>query len=409
MKATILTVGTEILFGSIVNTNSVFLSQQLNYLGVDVLRHITVGDNRNRLTAALEEGFRDCDIILTTGGLGPTEDDLTKETIAEFFGKKLVENKKETQILEEWFSSQHRIMAENNRKQSWFPEGAEVLPNPHGTAPGFYLTDGRRQIFVMPGPPRENIPMFNEYIAPRLGKHEDGYLYYKIIRTIGIGESDLETKLIDLIDAQTDPTIATYAKTFECTLRVASKRPTLKEAENAVEEMMVKIRERIGQYIYSEENEELLAVVLKKIKEKGCMLASAESMTGGMFAKLVTDIPGASEVFERGIVTYRNSAKTSELDVSPETLDKYSAVSAQTAEEMVRGLSLYSGCRYCIAVTGYAGPASDDGRPVGLFYIAMMDGEKLTVKEYQSRRRTREDIRANACMEMTKLLYNALI
>ena len=408
MKATILTVGTEILFGSIVNTNSVYLSQQLNFLGVDVLRHITVGDNRNRLLAALEEGFKDCDIVLTTGGLGPTEDDLTKETIAEFFGKKLIEYKEETVILENWFASQNRIMAENNRKQAWFPEGAEVLPNPHGTAPGFYLTDGKRHIFVMPGPPRENIPMFRDHVAPRLGKHEDVYLYYKMVRTIGIGESDLETRLIDLIDVQTDPTIATYAKQFECMLRVASKRPTLEEARDAVENMMVRIRERIGQYIYSEDNEELLAVVLKKIREKGCMLASAESMTGGMFAKLVTDIPGASDVFERGIVSYRNSAKTSELDVSPETLEKYSAVSPQTAEEMVRGLSLYSGCRYCIAVTGYAGPASDDGRPVGLFYVAMMDGKELTVKEFQSRRKTREDIRANACMEMTKMLYNSL-
>ena len=408
MKATILTVGTEILFGSIINTNSVFLSQQLNYLGVDVLRHITVGDNRGRLLGALEEGFKDCDIILTTGGLGPTEDDLTKETIAEFFGRKLIEDKAETVRLEEWFSSQNRIMAENNRKQAWFPEGSEVLPNPNGTAPGFYLTDGIKHIFVMPGPPRENIPMFNDYVVPKLGKHDDGYLFYKMIRTIGIGESDLEMKLIDLIDRQTDPTIATYAKSFECMLRVASKRPTLEDAKSAVEKMMVKIRERIGDRIYSEENEELLQVVLKKMREKGYRLASAESMTGGMFAKLVTDIPGASEVFDRGVVTYCNAAKTAELDVSPDTLEKYSAVSPQTAEEMVRGLSLYSGCRFCIAVTGYAGPGSEDGKPVGLFYIAMMDGEKVTVKEFRSRKRTREDIRANACMEMTKMLYNAL-
>ena len=229
-----------------------------------------------------------------------------------------------------------------------------------------------------------------------------------MIRTIGIGESDLETKLIDLIDGQTDPTIATYAKSFECMFRVASKRPTLVEAKNAVEDMMVKIRERVGGFIYSEDNEELLAVVLKKIKEKGCWLASAESMTGGMFAKLVTDIPGASAVFSRGVVTYTNSAKTSELDVSPETLEKYGAVSSQTAEEMVRGLSVYSGCRYCIAVTGLAGPASDEGKPVGLFYVAMMDGDKLTVKEFRSRRRTRDDIRQNACTEMTKMLYDVL-
>ena len=408
MKATILTVGTEILFGSIVNTNTVYLSQQLNYLGVDVLRHLTVGDNPGRLRRALEESYEDCDIILTTGGLGPTEDDLTKETIASFFGKELVENRKVTEGLEKWFASQNRVMADNNRKQAWFPEDSEILPNPNGTAPGFYLTDGKRHIYVMPGPPREMKPMFDNFVAPRLGKHEDGYLYYKMIRTIGIGESDLETKLLDMIDAQTDPTLATYAKDFECMLRVASKRPTVEEAKAAVEDTLKEVRNRVGQFIYSEENEELLEVVLKKLKENNCRLACAESMTGGMFAKLITDIPGASEVFERSLVTYSNSAKTSELDVKPETLEKYGAVSPQTAEEMVRGLSLYSGCRFCIAVTGYAGPEADDGKPVGLFYIAMMDGDQLQVRECRSRRKSRADIRSFACMEMTKMLYNAL-
>ena len=318
MKATLLTIGTEILFGSIVNTNSVFLSRQLNMLGVDVLRHITVGDNRGRLLRALETSFEDCDIVITTGGLGPTEDDLTKETIAEFFGVPLKEDAEQLEILTSWFAAQNRVMAPNNIKQAWLPEGSEVLPNPNGTAPGFYLTDGKRHIYVLPGPPRENKPMFLDYVAPKLSAHEDGYLYYKIVRTIGIGESDLEMKLMDLIDGQTDPTIATYAKTFECSFRVASKRPTLKEAKDAVEECMVKIRKLVGEYIYSEEDRELLSVVLDMMKKKGLTLASAESITGGMFAKLITDIPGASKVFQRGVVTYSNAAKISELDVSPE-------------------------------------------------------------------------------------------
>ena len=408
MKATILTVGTEILFGSIVNTNSVYLSQQLNFLGIDVLRHITVGDNEGRLLAALDEAYKDCDAVFTTGGLGPTEDDMTKETIARFFGLKLVENAEETAKLKAWFAAQNRVMAPNNLKQAWLPEGSEVLVNPHGTAPGFYLTDGKRSIFVMPGPPREMKPMFDNEVVPRLSAHDDGFLYYKMIRTNGIGESDLETRLLDLIDAQTDPTFATYAKDFECMLRVASKRPTLKEAQDAVEESLVEVRKRVGQFIYSEDNEDLPEVVLKKLGERGMKLSAAESMTGGMFAKMITDIPGASAVFDRSIVTYSNAAKTSELDVSPETLEKYGAVSPQTAEEMVRGLSLYSGCACCIAVTGFAGPEAEEGKPVGLFYVALIFNGYVEVREFISRRKGRNDIRSFACIQMAKMIYDKL-
>ena len=408
MKATILTIGTEILFGSIVNTNAVFLSRQLNDLGVDVLRHITVGDNRGRLLKALEQAYEDCDIVISTGGLGPTEDDLTKETISEFFGKTLVEHKDQLEIIRGWFESQGRVMASNNIKQAWFPEGCEILPNPNGTAPGFYLTDGKRHIYVLPGPPRENVPMFNDYVAPKLSAHEDGYLFYKIIRTTGIGESDLETKLISLIDGQTDPTIATYAKPFECTFRVASKRPTLKEAQDAVEECMVRIRELVGDYIYSEDNRELIEIVLQKMKEKGLTLSCAESMTGGMLAKQITDIPGASKVFRRSVVTYSNEAKISELDVSLETLEKYGAISPQTAEEMVRGLSLYSGCSICVSVTGNAGPDADEGKPVGQFFVGLMHDGKVTVKEFRANRNNRNYIREFACYQMIKMVHIAL-
>lgn len=408
MKATILTIGTEILFGSIVNTNSVFLSKELNALGVDVLRHITVGDNRERLLKALKQAYEDCDLVITTGGLGPTEDDLTKETIAEFFGTELEEFPGELDIIRSWFEAQGRVMAENNVKQAWFPRGSEVLPNPNGTAPGFYYTDGSRHIYVLPGPPRENVPMFRDHVAPRLSAHDDGYLFYKIVRTTGIGESDLETRLLDLIDTQTDPTIATYAKQFECSFRVASKRPTLKEAQDAVEECMVKIRSRIGEYIYSEDDKDLLVIVMDKLKALGIKIASAESMTGGMFAKMITDVPGASKVFSRGVVTYSNEAKMSELDVKPETLEKYGAISPQTAEEMVRGLSLYSGCRICIAVTGNAGPDADEGKPVGQFFVGLMNGNEVTVKEFRANRNNRNFIREYACYQMVKMVHKVL-
>ena len=408
MRSTILTIGTEILFGSITNTNSVYLSKQLNELGIDVLRHVTVGDNRGRLLKALEYAYEDCDLVITTGGLGPTEDDLTKETIAEFFGRKLIDHPEELEIIKNWFESQGRVMAENNVKQARFPEDSVILPNPNGTAPGFYLTDGKRHIYVLPGPPRENIPMFRDHVAPRLSAHDDGYLFYKIIRTTGIGESDLETKLMDLIDGQTDPTIATYAKPFECTFRVASKRPTLKEAQDAVEDCMVKIRKLVGEYIYSEEEKELINIMMEELKAKGFKLASAESMTGGMFAKMITDVPGASKVFSRGVVTYCNEAKTAELDVKPETLQEYGAISPQTAEEMVRGLSIYSGCNVCVAVTGNAGPDADEGKPVGQFFVGLKVGNDVTVKEFRANRNNRNYIREFACYQMVKMVHNAL-
>ncbi|MBR6236393.1 MAG: CinA family nicotinamide mononucleotide deamidase-related protein, partial [Firmicutes bacterium] len=332
-------------------------------------------------------------MIITTGGLGPTEDDLTKETIAEYFGVPLEEHPEELKTLRGWFESQGRVMAENNVKQAWFPRGSVILPNPNGTAPGFYYTDGQRHIYVLPGPPRENVPMFRDHVVPRLSAHDDGYLFYKIVRTTGIGESDLETRLMDLIDGQTDPTIATYAKQFECSFRVASKRPTLKEARDAVEECMVKIRERVGEYIYSEDDKDLLLIVMDKLKEKGIKIASAESITGGMFAKMITDVPGASKVFSKGIVTYSNDAKMSELGVSSQTLDKYGAISPQTAEEMVRGLCRKSGCRICVSVTGNAGPDADEGKPVGQFFVGLMNGDEVTVKEFRANRNNRNYIR----------------
>ena len=408
MKATILAVGTEILFGTTVNTNAVFLSQQLNLLGIDVLRHITIGDNRKRLLRALEVAFEDCDLVFSTGGLGPTEDDMTKETIAEFFGKKLVENKAWTEMMSSWFSKNGRVMSENNRKQAFIPEGASVLDNPNGTAPGFILSDGRRTIFVMPGPPREMQPMFTDHILPNLKKLQDSTLYYKMIRTVGIGESDLETALLDIIDVQTDPTIATYVKDFSAMVRVASKRKTLEEAQKAVEETTEQIRERIGKYIYSEDNEDLQQAVLHIMKSRGLTLSSAESITGGMFAKLFTDIPGSSAVLDRSIVTYSNAAKISELGVSSDTLEKYGAVSAQTAEEMVRGLARCSRSDICISVTGHAGPDTSDGLPVGLFYVGLCAFGKVSVKEYRARRTKRDDVRKLACQEMYRLIYEAL-
>ncbi len=410
MKCTILTVGTEILFGSIVNTNAVFLSKKLNELGIDVMYHMTVGDNTKRLREVLAHAYEDCDLIITTGGLGPTQDDLTKETIADFFGVRNLMNEAELKKLSDWFAAAGRHMAENNRKQAMFPEGAVILNNPNGTAPGFYLEKDGRSIACLPGPPFEMQPMFTNELAPILSTHSDGFLYYKMIRTSGIGESDLETALLPLINGQTDPTFATYASKHECSLRVASKRRTREEAEAAVEDAMKEVRKLVGKYIYSEDGEDISQVVLHRMLNGHITLSCCESVTGGSFAKTVTDMPGISAIFDRGIVTYSNEAKMSELGVKAETLDAYGAVSEQTAYEMAEGLWKVSGSDVCVSVTGLAGPDGDgSATPVGQVYIGVCYKGETKVFSHFFRRNNREFIRSGAVQWMFRDIYSILL
>ena len=373
MKTALLTVGTEILFGQVVNTNAAYLSENLQNLGYDVMYHYTVGDNPGRLKELLDFAYHDCDLIITTGGLGPTQDDLTKEIISDYFGEKLVEYPDQLEILKNHFKNSKYKWTENNRKQAWFHENnCRILPNPHGTAPGFMISKNGKHIAALPGPPREMKEMFENQLKPVLEEHRDSVIYYRIIRTINLGESRMETILLPLIDGQTDPTIATYAKEGECSLRVTSKRPTYEEAKAACEEMIGKVNELIGDFIYSYDDEDLLDVVGKTLIEKNITISCAESCTGGGFAKALTDVPGISAVFERGLVTYNWKAKQDELGVSLETLEKYTAESEEVAYEMVTGLKEKTGSDLCIAITGVAGPEDiDPERPAGLAYIGI--------------------------------------
>ncbi len=381
MKAAILTVGTEILFGQITNTNTVYLSQQLNLLGIDVMYHYTVGDNSGRLADMLRYAYHDCDLIITTGGLGPTQDDLTKETAAAVFGDELVLHEPSMEALKVRFSHYGGVMTENNIKQAYLPSRATVFPNDYGTAPAFAMEKDGKVLICLPGPPREMKGIFQDHVKPFLEARSESVIFYKTYRMFGIGESALETSLLELIDGQTDPTLATYAKEGECSLRIASKRRTLEEAQAAVEEMAVKVMALVGQYVYSRDGEDLYQVVGRKLLERGISVACAESCTGGLFAKQMTDIPGISAVFDRGIVTYSNRAKMEELGVRQETLEQFGAVSRETAEEMALGLQKKTGCRICISVTGVAGP--DGGtpeKPVGLAHICgVFDDKKLSV------------------------------
>ncbi len=406
MKTAILSVGTEILFGQIVNTNTVYLSQQMNMLGFDVMYHYTVGDNPKRVEEMIDLAFQDCDLILTTGGLGPTQDDLTKEVACKALDDTLVMMDDVLEEITKYFKTLGREMTENNKKQAIMPSRATVFHNDAGTAPGFALEKDGKYIICMPGPPREMKRMFQKSVVPFLQSMIDGALYYRQIRFFGIGESMLETQLLDLIDNQTDPTLATYAKEGECSLRIASKRDTEEEAEHAVDEMLEMVKERVGHYIYSCDDEELAQVVADRLMEQGLTLSSAESCTGGMFASTMTDIPGISQCFDRGLVTYSNQAKMEELGVSAGTLEKFGAVSEETALEMVEGLKRVSGSDVCISVTGIAGPGGgSEEKPVGLVYIGFSYGDKKICKKIQMRNVNRSWNRHYTLLCMLNVIY----
>jgi len=285
------------------------------------------------------------------------------------------------------------------------PSRAVVFHNDAGTAPGFALEKDGKYIICMPGPPREMTRMFEKSVKHFLESLSDDVIYYRMIRTFGIGESQLETELLDLIDIQTDPTLATYAKEGESSVRIASKRATLEEAKAAVDDMLEKVRERIGEYIYSCNDEELVQVVCDKLIDKGLTLSSAESCTGGLFAGTVTEIAGVSACFDRGLVTYSNQAKMDELGVNAETLEKYGAVSAETAMEMAEGLHRVSGSDVCVSVTGIAGPGGgSEEKPVGLVYVGLYYDGEVSYRELRLRNTGRKWIRHRSVLNMLDMI-----
>lgn len=408
MKAAILSVGTELLMGQITNTNTVYLSRALNLMGIDVMYHHTVGDNPKRLAEMIRTAFEECELVITTGGLGPTQDDMTKEIACEVLGDELVMHPEILQSIKERMSGYKiKEMTPNNIKQAEMPKRAVIFRNSCGTAPGFALedTEGAKAIICMPGPPREMTTMFEKSIAPWLAGKADGKLFFRELRCFGIGESELETVLLPLIDGQTDPTLATYAKESECSVRIASKRSTVEEAKAAVDEMTDKVCDIVGKFVYSKDNEELPKVVCKELLNKGLTVASAESCTGGMFAAAVTDIPGSSDVFPGGYVTYSNEAKMRDLGVKKETLDEFGAVSEETAMEMAEGVAKRSGSDIGISVTGIAGPGGgSEEKPVGLAYVGFVYGDSRLCKKIDRRINERARNRKYAVMCMFDMI-----
>ncbi|WP_232697122.1 competence/damage-inducible protein A [Brevibacillus daliensis] len=384
MKAEIIAVGTELLLGQIANTNAQYLSQKLAEAGINVYYHVTVGDNSERLKQVIERAKSRSDLIIFSGGLGPTQDDITKEVIAEHLGTKLVTNEKALQNILESFKRRGMIMTENNRKQALVIEDSIVFDNDFGMAPGMGITHDGTTYALLPGPPSELYPMVQNYMMPFLTslEKEDQVFYSRVLCFFGIGESLLEDKLIDLIEQQSNPTIAPYAKEYEVTLRITARAATISEADAMLDQVENTIRERVGEHIYAIGETSLQQVLYDKLLTTHKTIALAESCTGGTVSRLITSIPGAAQIFNGGVVCYSNLVKNKYLGVPEEVLNKHGAVSEETARIMAENIRENMQTSYGISITGVAGPDTSEGKPVGLVYIGIAcEGLPTVVKK----------------------------
>ena len=411
MTAEIISVGTELLLGNIVNTNAQYLAEKCAGLGLSMYYQSVVGDNEERMTESFRQALSRSDILILTGGLGPTEDDMTKEVCAKVMGRTLYLDEHSKARIEEYFvrTGRKQITA-NNWKQAMVPEGAIVLDNHNGTAPGIIIEQGEKCAILLPGPPNELIPLFAEQVEPYLRSRCPETIYSEMVKLCGVGESRAETMIKDLIDTQTNPTIATYAKTAECDIRVTARAKNETEAETLIRPVVEELYRRFGHHIFTvRENETLEQVVLKLLKEKGLTVTTAESCTGGLLASRLISVPGASSAIKSALITYCDEEKMRLLGVSKELLEKYSAVSAEVAEAMAIGGAKAGGANACLSVTGIAGP--DGGtkeRPVGLVYIGCYLNGNTVVSEYRLRG-NREKIREQAVVQALDLLRCCLI
>ena len=380
MNAEIISVGTELLLGHTINTDASFVARELSAAGIGLLYACTVGDNPERLRSALETALGRSDIVITTGGLGPTGDDLTKETVAAAAGKKLVMDKTSMEHIRQYFHG--RALGETQKKQAMLPEGCTVFPNDNGTAPGCgFRTDAGRLVAMLPGPPSELIPMLKHYAVPFLAGSGKAAIVSRMVHVFGLGEGNVAEQIEDLC-ACPNPTAATYAKDGEMFVRVTARAGDAEQAAALCEPVVAELKRRLGDYVYGVDVESLEETAVRLLTEKHLTAATAESCTGGLVAKRVTDIPGSSEVFRMGVVTYANEAKTKLLGVPEDILRQYGAVSPQVARLMAQGIRKLSGSDFGIGITGIAGPGGGTTeKPVGLVYLALCDGENTWVRE----------------------------
>ncbi|MCI9243288.1 MAG: competence/damage-inducible protein A [Lawsonibacter sp.] len=377
----ILSVGTELLLGNIANTDAQMLSQGLSELGLNVFWHTVVGDNLQRAEEAVALAKKRADIIITTGGLGPTCDDLTKNVLAEAFGRKLVFDEGSAERIRSYFNRIGRTMTDNNLQQAMLPEGCTILPNDWGTAPGCAFEADGVHVIMLPGPPSECRPMFQYRAKPYLLSLSEGVIASHTIKLFGIGESTMEAQLRDQMNAMSNPTLAPYAKEGECELRVTAKAAADEEAQALLQPTVAQVRELFGDKVYGVDVPSLEYVVIRDLKEKGLTIGTAESCTGGLMAKRLTDVPGASAAFRGGIVSYTNEIKAGVLGVPQDMLNRLGAVSGEVAAAMAEGARRVLGCDIALSSTGVAGPDRDDrGSEVGTMFVAIATPEGTRVR-----------------------------
>lgn len=386
MIAEILTIGDEVLRGEIIDSNKAYLAEQLLTLDIECHQQVSVRDDPADMKDALRRAAKRSDVVLVSGGLGPTRDDLTTEVLAETFGRELVLDEQSLELIRAFFHRVGREMAENNAKQAYFPRGADVLSNPEGTAPGFMIEEARSVIFCLPGVPRELRRMMEEQVLPRLARvgasNDSEVSRSRLLRTFGIGESSLDRELQDLA---AEPGLALGFRTAfpDNYLRPVARAATTEDAEEKLEELVGVLRKRLGPLVYGEGDESLAVVVVRLLREKGSRLAVAESCTGGRIAEQVTSVPGSSEVFQGGVVAYSNSAKVALLGVSNEVIETFGAVSEPVVRAMAEGVRERFGSDLGLATSGISGPGGgSEEKPVGLVHVALATAEGTHCDEF---------------------------
>ncbi|MBO6016262.1 MAG: competence/damage-inducible protein A [Lachnospiraceae bacterium] len=409
MVAELISVGTEILLGNIVNTNAAYLAEKCAALGLQCYFQTTVGDNAQRLDMVLRTALDRSDIVILSGGLGPTADDLTKEVAAGVMGKELVMDEHSKERIQQYFSRRKIKITDNNWKQAMMPQGCVIVDNQNGTAPGVIMEENGKIVILLPGPPNELVPMFENDIAPFIMERTKETIYSQTVKICGIGESSAETMIADLMEKQENPTIAPYAKTGEVHLRVTAKAEDVKTAKKLCKPVVKELKSRFGAYIYTtEEDVTLEKAVVDLLVANNLTISTVESCTGGLLAGRLINVPGVSEVFKSGYVTYSNKAKRKVLGIKKPVLDKYGAVSEEIARDMAKGAAAFSKADVTISVTGIAGPdGGSEEKPVGLVFIGCCVRGKTIVKRFEfsgSRAKIRETAVANALVLLRKCI-----
>ncbi len=416
MTVELISVGTELLLGNIVNTNANYLSKKCAELGFTLYYQMTVGDNTKRLCEVVKASLQRCDILILTGGLGPTQDDMTKEALAQVLNLELVMDETSKERITSYFNFRYsgstvpRVITDNNWKQAMKIKGSIVVDNDNGTAPGYIVEHEGKVIILLPGPPLEMTPMFEAHILPYLEKKQEKVFVSRMIKICGIGESKAETDILDLIDSQSNPTIAPYAKEGEVHFRVTAAADNEEEAQKLLKPVVEELFLRFKENIYTtEEKETLEEVVVKELQKRKLVLSTAESCTGGLLSGRFVNVPGVSDVFKEGFITYSNEAKMKYLGVKEETLREYGAVSEEVAREMVIGTAKATGAAAALAITGIAGPEGGTKlKPVGLVYIACFVKDKVHVNEYRLKG-NRQKIRELSVIYAMDLLRRSML